>query len=87
VLGMLLAMLHVSQHDVVEQEEHLLGNCHTCRLALLDGVETPTIVVSAPLLILLGVLFSVSLLFLPKGRIKSWNARAPPAYSPTHSSF
>jgi len=80
VIGLLLAMIHVSQHELLDEEgSHLQSDCQLCRLAQLDGAGIPLISINAPLFACLGTLAVLATPFFSCLRIYSWNARAPPA--------
>lgn len=76
---LLLAIVHVSQHDLFDEEGgHLQSDCQICRLAQLDEAGTPLISINAPLFICLGLLVIAAVPFSSCARVYPWNARAPP---------
>ena len=80
VFMLLLAIIHVSQHDLLDGEgDHLQSDCQICRLAQLDGSGTPLILIDTPLFVCLGLLVVVAIPFFSSVRVYSRNARAPPS--------
>ncbi len=80
VFMLLLAIVHVSQHDLLDENGgHLQSDCQICRLAQLDGAGTPLISINAPLFVYLGTLAVLATPFFSRIRVYSRNARAPPS--------
>ncbi len=80
MVGLLLAIIHVSQHELLDEEgSHLQSDCQLCRLAQLDGTGTPLISINAPLFACLGMLAVLAIPFFSCLQVYSWNARAPPS--------
>ena len=80
VLSLLLAIIHVSQHDLLDDEgDHRQSDCQICRFAQLDGAGTPLISINAPLFAYVGPLVVLATPFFSCLRVYSWNARAPPS--------
>ncbi len=80
MFSLLLAIIHVSQHDLLDGEgDHRQSDCQLCRLAPLDGTGTPLISINTPLFVYLGTLVVLATPFFSCLRAYSWNARAPPS--------